>query len=76
MGVTSEIWEEKVEALEKELRGTQEMLFLVLEAVVEPVYVDARRVKDGIKGDKIIDITLDENAGEWVFSVKDVGSEQ
>lgn len=76
MGMTSEIWEEKVEALEKELRGTQEMLFLVLEAVVEPVHVDARRIKDGIKGDKMIDITLDENAGEWVFSVKDVESEQ
>lgn len=68
--------ERTTEELERELRGTQEMLFLVLEAVVEPVYVDARRVKEGIKGDKVIDITLDENAGEWVFSVKDVEDEQ
>lgn len=72
----SETAEKRIEELERELRGTQEMLFLVLEAVVEPVYVDARRVKDGIQGDKMIDITLDEKAGEWVFSVKDVPSEQ
>lgn len=70
----SEAADKRIEELERELRGTQEMLFLVLEAVVEPVYVDAQRVRDGIKGDKMIDVTLDEKAGEWVFSVKDVGT--
>lgn len=71
----SEAADRRIEELERELRGTQEMLFLVLEAVGEPVYVPSSRVKAGIVGDKMIDVTLDEEAGEWVFGVKDVAND-
>lgn len=65
----------KVEALQRELRGTQEMLFLVLETVGEPVQVPAEVVSGGIKGDKMIEITLDTDNLYWTFRTVNVPSE-
>ena len=72
----SEIEEQKIAELERELRGVQEMLFLVLDEVVEPVQVPAAKVKAGIRGDKMIDITLDTDKEFWTFRVKDIVDEQ
>lgn len=64
--------EKKVDGLERDNRGTQEMLFLVLLAVDETVKVPTGQT---IEGDKMIDISLNAEDGVWEFSVKDVPSE-
>lgn len=59
-----------VEQLERELLAAQEMLYLVLDAVGEPVRIPAAEAKTRIKNDHVIDVTLED--GTWVFSVKEV----
>lgn len=58
--------------LRRELRGVQEMLFLVLDTVGEPVQVPAEVVSNGIEGDKMIDITLDTDNLFWTFRIVEV----
>ncbi len=59
--------EGQVSALEREKRGLQEMLFLVLDEIGEPVEISEEVIAGGIKGDKMIDITNQD--GVWVFKV-------
>lgn len=65
----------KVESLQRELRGVQEMLFLVLDTVGEPVQVPVEKVKTVGQSDKGIDITLDTDNQYWTFRVVTIPSE-
>lgn len=78
----TDMYEEKIAALEaelaaakKELRGTQEMLFLVLDEVNEPVVIPSKGLNDRITQDKMIAIELDEEAQEWTFKVEVVNGQ-
>lgn len=62
---------EETERLERELLAAQEMLYLVLDAVGEPVRIPAAEAKDRIKPDHVIDVSLEDD-DVWVFSVKEV----
>lgn len=63
----SEAAEKRIAELERDKRGLEEMLFLVLDEIGEPVEVPVEVIEGGIKGDKMIDITLQD--GVWVFKV-------
>ena len=65
----------KIAELERELLGVQEMLYLVLDEVNEPVAISARRLKEEVSGDRMIDISMTEDEKFWVFSIKEVPSE-
>ena len=66
----SEAAEKRIAELERELRGTQEMLALVLNEVAEPVTVPKETMRKGLPdGTQIrIDDHLEENA--FVFSLE------
>lgn len=64
----------RVEELEQELRAAQEILFFVLDAVGEPVRFDLEEAKKRLGEDRLIDLTLDEEAGEWVAQVVSLGN--
>lgn len=65
----SEAAEQRVEELERELRGVQEMLYQVLNAVSEPVLVTKEILNEGITGDKMISIEEDVVLEGFVFSL-------
>lgn len=78
----TDMYEEKIAALEtelaaakKELRGTQEMLFLVLDEVGDPVVIPAEGLNDRITQDKMIAIELDEASQLWTFKVEVVSGQ-
>lgn len=60
----------KNEALQRELIAAQEMLYLVLDEIGEPVRIHAASAKDRIRNDRIIDAELVE--GFWVFQTKEL----
>lgn len=60
------------EAVERELRGLQEMLYFVLESVGEPVVVTKEQLKNGAGPDKMINIEDDVENGRFVFSIVEV----
>lgn len=64
--------EEERDALRREKRGVEEMLFLVLKQVAEPVFVSDEEIKAGIQSDHIIDINWDVQRDGWEFSIKKV----
>lgn len=57
-----------MEDLEKRLRGVEEMLALVLDAVKEPVRVSKARMKEGLP--KGTGISIVDNDDEWVFALE------
>jgi hypothetical protein len=69
----SEAAEQRVAELEELLAGLERMMYFVLDAVDEPVYVSNERVEAGVQGDTSINI-IPENDG-WVFSVGEVDNE-
>lgn len=58
--------DEKIAELERERLAVEEMLFLVLDAVGEPVEVTVEAMHDN-KSDRMIDIQFDEVKNSWVF---------
>lgn len=58
--------------LKGELQAAQQLLFLVLNHVGEPVVLDIEESREAIRSDRMIDITLDEENQNWVLSVVDV----
>jgi hypothetical protein len=68
---TLDLLEEK----DREIRGLQEMLYLVLNEVGEPVTVTDEIIKAGIVGDKMIDITQNEEDKTWTFRIVDIQKE-
>lgn len=58
--------DEKIAELEKERLAVEEMLFLVLDTVGEPVVVSTEKMRGGTS-DRMIDITFDDEADAWVF---------
>lgn len=67
--------DERIAELERENRGLQEMLFQVLTEVGEPVVVRKETLQEGIVGDKMIDISLNEEEEVFVFRVVDLAVE-
>lgn len=66
---------DNIEQLEQELRVAQELLFLVLDHIGEPVVLDIEESKKAIQPDRMISLDLDEEAGQWVVQVVTVPSE-
>lgn len=71
----SEAAEKRIAELERDLRGTQEMLFQVLYEVGEPVIVSKATLQEGIKGDKMIDIEIDEENDAFIFKVVNINEQ-
>jgi hypothetical protein len=63
---------DKVEELEREKRGLQEMLFFVLQAVGEPVAVNKEDLHRGAQTDKMINIQDNMQTEQFVFSIVEV----
>lgn len=61
--------QERIDELERELRGVQEMLAFVLYEIGEPVVVSKNELKDGLPGGA--EIRIDENIADdtFVFSL-------
>lgn len=64
--------DEKLTALEREKRGLEEMLFLVLESIGEPVIVTKEQMVRGAGPDRMIRIDDDIARDCFVFSVEEV----
>lgn len=64
----SEAQDKKIDELERELTGVQQMLYHVLDSVGEPVVVTHESLKRGIPGDKMIDITQGDDLN-WTFKL-------
>lgn len=62
---------EELESVQQELRATQEMLFLVLDAVGEPVEVNKKKMTEVTIVDR--QIQINENDDAFVFSIGVVG---
>jgi L-alanine-DL-glutamate epimerase-like enolase superfamily enzyme len=58
--------------LEDELRVAQELLFLVLDYIAEPVRLDIDQARERMSADRRIDIDLDEQNNQWILSVVDI----
>ena len=74
----SEAQDKKIDELERELIGVQQMLYHVLDTIGEPVVVTHDSLKEGITGDKMIDISQGDDQN-WTFklvSILDVANEQ
>ena len=65
---------EQRDDLKKELRGTQEMLFLVLSAVGRPVTVTSEALSRGFDNRQIV-VENDVESSCWVFSVEEESEE-
>ena len=65
----SEAAEKRIAELERELRGTQEMLALVLLEVGEPVTVSKSMMRNGIPAGAAINIDDHQEEDAFVFSV-------
>lgn len=63
---------EEIERLEQEARAAQELLFLVLDHIGEPVVLSIESVKERMKGNRRIDLDLNEEEGVWVLKVVDL----
>jgi len=75
MGLTSEIFEERIEQLEKEKQVAEELLFLVLDHVDEPVTLNVEEAKQRIKKDRRIDLDFNDEAGTWTLQVVTIEDE-
>jgi L-alanine-DL-glutamate epimerase-like enolase superfamily enzyme len=58
--------------VEDELRVAQELLFLVLDYISEPVRLDIDQARERMSADRRIDIDLDEQNNQWILSVVDI----
>jgi L-alanine-DL-glutamate epimerase-like enolase superfamily enzyme len=58
--------------VEDELRVAQELLFLVLDYIAEPVRLDIDQARERMSADRRIDIDLDEQNNQWILSVVDI----
>lgn len=67
----TEVTSEQVEELSNGKRVAEELLFLVLEKV-GPVELEVERIQRGIKGDKMIDLTLDRQRDVWTIKTVEV----
>lgn len=58
--------------VEDELRVAQELLYLVLEQIGEPVELTSERLRNGISKDRMIDLELDNQRDVWVLRVVEI----
>lgn len=65
----SDAAEQKIAHLEQELRVAQELLFLVLDHIDEPVVLDVEESKKAMKADRMIDLNLNDEDGTWTLQV-------
>lgn len=57
---------------ENEARVAQELLYLVLEQIGEPVELTSERIHAGIRKDRMIDLELDSQRDVWVLRVVEI----
>lgn len=67
--------EEERDALRREVRGLQEMIYQILNEVGEPVVVPAETLKAGVVGNKQISVVQDTDADCFIFSLTEVPDE-
>lgn len=72
----SDAAEKKIDELERELLGLQQMLYFVLTEIGEPVVVTKERLERGIEEDTMLNIDEDIQTDSFVFSVVKVPNEQ
>jgi hypothetical protein len=65
----------ELEGLRKELTAAQELLYLVLDHVGEPVRLNVSKAREKMKSNRLIDLSLDEDGETWVIQVKEIPSE-
>lgn len=65
--------EEENVNLRKELRASQELLFLVLDKIGEPVVLSVDESRDRMSTERAIDLALNEEDGTWTLQVIDLG---
>lgn len=61
--------DDRVAQLENELRAAQELLYLVLDQIGEPVVINAEEARERMKAERAIDLSLDKEAGTWTLRV-------
>lgn len=67
----------EVQRLERELLAAHEMLYLVLDAIGEPVQVEAETMQSKMDKDgRMIDATLDADGVYWTFQIKQVANDE
>lgn len=54
---------------ERELLAAQELLFLVLDHIGEPVVLDMDSARERLTRDRRIDLDLDDKTGKWTLKV-------
>lgn len=57
--MSTEVYEEQIEQLGNELRVSQELLFLVLDYVGEPVTLNIDEAKEKTIGNRLLDLNFD-----------------
>ena len=55
--------------LEREVMAAQELLFLVLDHIGEPVVLDMEKARERMSRDRRIDLDLNEETGQWILKV-------
>jgi hypothetical protein len=71
----SEAAEKKIAELEQRARVAEELLFLVLDTIDEPVSFDVDEAKAKMSSDRIIDLQLDDDHNLWTLQVITVGQD-
>lgn len=71
----SDAVERKIAQLESEKAVAEQLLFLVLDKVDEPVVIDLAYARDRIKDSVMIDMQLDEEAGTWTLQIVEIPNE-
>lgn len=61
--------------VEQELRVAQELLFLVLDEIDQPVILNVEEAREKMNKDRMIELELDEEAGTWTLFIKDIPQE-
>jgi len=69
----SEAQDKKIDELERELLGIQEMIYFLLQDAGEPVVITKEVLQRGIDGDKMISVVEDNKKNAFVFSLTNIG---
>ena len=62
----------ELDSTKKDLRAAQEMLFLVLQAVGDPVFIPDEDVARGLGRDRVVEAIHDEQQAGWTVELGEV----
>lgn len=63
------IMDETMTRMERELMAAQELLFLVLDHIGEPVVIDMETARKRLTQDRRIDLDLNHETNQWTLKV-------